>query len=212
MAPLERFFKLPRHKRQKLLKVARAEFVTHGFERASYNRIIADARVSKGAMYYYFADKADLFSAVVEEQLESLAERVGPLRDACDADDFWLALREWAGALTAVAMELPELVSLGRTLYSEGGAQPSVTHIRVRAHELVVWLLERGRSLGAVRGDVPAEMLAVALTHMLIGLDQWFTEQALALPSAELQQLSNKALELCRDLASPKTLPTATLR
>ena len=44
-------------------EVAAREFGEHGFEGASLNHILAEAGVSKGAAYYYFEGKADLFAA-----------------------------------------------------------------------------------------------------------------------------------------------------
>jgi AcrR family transcriptional regulator len=44
------------------LEAAAKEFVAHGFEAASLNRILDDAGISKGAAYYYFDDKTDLYA------------------------------------------------------------------------------------------------------------------------------------------------------
>ncbi len=47
--PFSRFYKLPPEKREGLLEVAAQEFVQHGFEDASINRILERAQMSKGA-------------------------------------------------------------------------------------------------------------------------------------------------------------------
>ena len=39
----------------------KSPLTAHGFENASLNRIIKKAGISKGAMYYYFDDKMDLY-------------------------------------------------------------------------------------------------------------------------------------------------------
>jgi len=57
--------KLAPEKREHLLDVAAREFAIHGFANASNNCILEQAQMSKGATYYYFEDKVDLFCTVV---------------------------------------------------------------------------------------------------------------------------------------------------
>jgi len=59
--PLPRFQNLDETRRRAILAAAAEEFGERGFAQASYNRIIERAGISKGAMYYYFADKDDLY-------------------------------------------------------------------------------------------------------------------------------------------------------
>lgn len=63
--PFSRFEKLAPEKREHLLDVAAREFAIYGFADASINRILEQAQMSKGATYYYFEDKVDLFCTVV---------------------------------------------------------------------------------------------------------------------------------------------------
>jgi AcrR family transcriptional regulator len=55
-----------------LLDVAMQHFAQYGFETASLNEILADAKLSEGAYYYYFDDKGDLFATVIERELARL--------------------------------------------------------------------------------------------------------------------------------------------
>lgn len=64
--PFARFDKLAPAKRERLLEVAAQEFARAGCEDASINRILEQARMSKGAANYYFADKVDLLCTVVQ--------------------------------------------------------------------------------------------------------------------------------------------------
>jgi AcrR family transcriptional regulator len=64
--PFARFERLDPEKRTRLLKAAAQEFAKHGFADASINRILDRAQMSKGAAYYYVADKADLFAATIQ--------------------------------------------------------------------------------------------------------------------------------------------------
>ena len=57
-------------KRQQIIEGAKRCFMRLGFEAASMNDITAEAGVSKGTIYVYFADKADLFAALCEGERE----------------------------------------------------------------------------------------------------------------------------------------------
>lgn len=60
--------------RQKLLACAKKEFMEKGYSAASLRSICKQAEVTTGALYFFFANKADLFSALVEEPVNCLYE------------------------------------------------------------------------------------------------------------------------------------------
>jgi AcrR family transcriptional regulator len=53
--------------RQQILRAALKRFAHAGYAATSVQHIVADAKVSKPALYYYFPDKAGLFQALVNE-------------------------------------------------------------------------------------------------------------------------------------------------
>jgi AcrR family transcriptional regulator len=53
--------------KQILLSCAKSEFLEKGFEKASLRNICKNAGVTTGALYFFFNNKEDLFSAIVEE-------------------------------------------------------------------------------------------------------------------------------------------------
>lgn len=59
--PKATFLNLPKEKRKKIEDVSFDEFSTYGFDNASINRIVSNARIAKGSFYQYFEDKKDLF-------------------------------------------------------------------------------------------------------------------------------------------------------
>lgn len=60
----------PVQTRDRLLHAALAEFAQHGFAGARVERIVKAAGVNKQALYYYFADKDDLYRNVLERCYE----------------------------------------------------------------------------------------------------------------------------------------------
>lgn len=58
--------------RRELIAAAHRRFASEGFTATSTKDVVADAGVTRGALYYHFADKTALFDAV----LESIADEI----------------------------------------------------------------------------------------------------------------------------------------
>lgn len=203
--PLPRFLKLDPADRAPILDAATREFAEHGFEGASQNRIIEASGISKGAMYYYFADKADLYGTVVDRAVAQMLEAIGPLDPFDDAPSFWAACEAYVERATMVAFGMPELARLAKHVYrNEAGVLDALA---ARAAAYVEQVLARGQRVGAVRTDVPLPLLTQASMGLLMALDRWFADNLSTTPPDELAALGPKSIELCRDLLSPKPRP-----
>jgi AcrR family transcriptional regulator len=62
--------------RERILSVGATLFSEHGYEAVTLRQICEAARVSKGAIYHYFASKDDLLAAIVISSLEQLLEHM----------------------------------------------------------------------------------------------------------------------------------------
>lgn len=65
--PTERFYNLPKEKKEIIIKAAKDEFIQVPFEKVSINRIIKHAGISRGSFYTYFEDKHDLLAYIFED-------------------------------------------------------------------------------------------------------------------------------------------------
>ena len=65
-------------------------FTDEGYEHVPAERLVAEAGVTRGALYHHFDDKRDLFRALVEEMEAELAQRITAA--AIGADTAWGAM------------------------------------------------------------------------------------------------------------------------
>ena len=84
-----RFEKLPAEKRVRILEAAGREFAAHGYEGASIQRISEQAGISKGAVYYHFEDKVDLYVTVVRHYSQLLQRDSGFSLETLTAETYW---------------------------------------------------------------------------------------------------------------------------
>ena len=120
-------------KRRQIVEGARAMFLAQGFDAASMNDIARAAGVSKGTLYVYFADKEQLFAAIVERECSAHAEGVFDL-DPADPDVekaltrfgnayvSFLCRQEKASALRTVIAIADRMPEIGKTFYETGPA------------------------------------------------------------------------------------------
>jgi AcrR family transcriptional regulator len=90
--------------RESLLAAARALFAAQGFDGTGTEQIVAEARVTRGALYHHFRDKADLFRAVMAEAAGDVATRLIDEQLAADAESPLAEIREGVSAFLDVCV------------------------------------------------------------------------------------------------------------
>jgi AcrR family transcriptional regulator len=204
--PRPRFAKLPPGKRHRILQAAAAEFAERGYSGASLNRIIGQAGISKGAAYYYFDDKADLFAAVLSHGWDALLSDTRLDIDGLDADAFWPALERGYGGLVERVRLQPWLIAVGQLLYHRPLSPESARMVEAEFAGVRRWLhalVLHGQRLGVIRRDVPAELLLVVLMAALEAADRWVVEHPEALDSSSDAELAPHLFEMLRRLVEP---------
>jgi len=122
-------------KRKQIIEGARRVFINMGFDAASMNDITREAGVSKGTIYVYFANKEDLFEALIEEERQTIFAN---LYDALERDG---DLRE---TLFSYGVALAKKITSPMVLR----AQRTVIGICERMPELGMRFYERGPKRG----------------------------------------------------------------
>jgi AcrR family transcriptional regulator len=179
--PRPRYDRLPPERRTALLDAAAQEFAEHGYEAASFNRILERSGVSKGAAYYYFDDKEDLFLTVVRHYMDSL-DLGGFLSvaETITAEQFWPAIAEIYRLAFVRSHDIPWAFGVwraGSEAWRSERSGPLADFIN-EWMEAALRLFKRGQELGVIRTDLPDDLLlawvrAVDDAHDRWVLDHW---------------------------------------
>jgi AcrR family transcriptional regulator len=151
--PKPTFHNLPEAKREKLLAAAIDEFAAHPFREASLDRIAAAAGVSKGSLYQYFDDKAELHRHV----LETLGARREASVVAAPAGSFFDRLEATFLSGLDELRASPKLAALGARLTSDT-SQPEVRAMTKAGHERAVAYFRGELAAAARRGEIRSDL------------------------------------------------------
>ncbi|MBX3067669.1 MAG: TetR/AcrR family transcriptional regulator [Microbacteriaceae bacterium] len=187
-----RFFKLDSEKQKKIFEAAFAEFATHGFAEASLNRVISNAEMSKGSVYYYFNGKEDLYEFVLRNTIEKLLVKSGPypVPETEDTDEFWKVLEGYYLRTMQRLLESPQTSKLIRNWIS-GSDGPAVAKAGEQSvQETSSWFMKtilKGQRIGAIRNDLPAELLITMAGGLGTSMDTWLVGHAFSVKDLETE-------------------------
>src|ERR1700728_3261290 len=150
--------------RDALIAAARRLFAEQGFAEVPADAIVAEAGVTRGALYHQFADKTALFGAALEAVEADIARRLAEDVAAAGISDPVDALRHAVRKWLEICVE-PEI---HRIALIDGPSVLGWAHWREVCQRhvfgLVQALLENGIELGRIRAQ-PVSPLA----HVLMG-------------------------------------------
>ena len=206
--PRPRFDNLDEARRRELLVGAAVELAEHGYEGASLNRIIRGAGLSKGAFYYYFDDKADLLETVARFAIDELTADAALDLDfgSCDRDSFWPTVEGWFHDLMARFREVPWAAGLGQLIYHPppvDGVHDLVARHFAAARAWLDALLRHGRGVGAVRDDLPVELLLRMVMAAMEAGDAWFVDHWSELEPDRRDELAGLTFDVARRMCRP---------
>lgn len=165
-----------RQTRQQLLDAALEVFWREGVTRATLQQIAAEAGLTRGALYWHFKNKEDLFDALYEQKNRPFHQRFNEN-----------ALHRGGNVLAYLRQNLLELFRLLETDPSQRkmceimhlkcertAANQTVTEAAMRYHRIsrsqISAALEHGRAQGDLPADTDTELAGIYLESTLIGL------------------------------------------
>lgn len=168
----------PQHERRArtrsaLLAAAGRVFAERGYHGATLEDVVAEAGVSKGALYHYFHSKQELFLALLEELLgEGLDDAQALIAERGPEQEHVVLAAE--GFLRRVGRD-PRWLSLLLEFLAYGSRDPQVragvsAHFIKPTRRRIADLIQRHSPPGLDRSGLSAEELAVAAAALMNGL------------------------------------------
>lgn len=204
--PRPRFNKLPAKKRERILEAAAKEFAAYGYDGASLNQILDKAGISKGAAYYYFDDKADLYATTILHYSQELMADLSYDLAQFTAVNFWDELTAvYRQQFTSYA-ERPWVFGVakaGGSLTTEMLETGPLAELWEQAQFILAQLIQRGRELGIIRTDMPEDLLLSLLIAVDDTHDRWLFAHWSELSPSDLEQAASRISDTLRRLLSP---------
>jgi AcrR family transcriptional regulator len=149
--------------RDRLVDQARRLFAARGYADVSVDEIAAAAELTKGAVYYQFKDKTDLFRAACEAALTDIAHEV---------TDSWAVLgaKDLDGLRTGSdrLFDAYESLEARRLLLIDGPAVLGFQTWMGMQERGAICIIANGLEAWVKRGCLPADQAPI-LAHMLFG-------------------------------------------
>lgn len=164
--------------REHLLDTAEAVFLADGVARTSLQRVADAAGLSRGAIYWHFKDKAELFNAMMERVRlpceaahDSLAQEYPPERDPIES------LRAFAWVPIARMLDDARTrrvftIAIHRTEYSHEMRPALERHIAVMEEfrGRIERLVQAGQAQGALDRTLEARAVSIGFMSLIDGL------------------------------------------
>lgn len=162
----------------RLIAVARDAFILHGYGAVSINAVAKSARVSKNTLYARFPSKADLFQAIVSQQVASVdADLPSSTEGRSQALD--ARLKNYVNVALAKSLTR-EILQINRLIVSESHrfdelADSAATRFRIGVQHVAAIIEEC-----AERDRVPCRNPWAAAELFLCSINGWYNQIVIA--------------------------------
>lgn len=150
-------------RRDQILDAAERLFAAQGFARTTIKQIGRDAGVNSALLYYYFADKDQLYREVLHRFVTRLVARtVGGSEGTAPPD---ARLRAFVQAQAETLVEhphVPRLLVREMIDYDAAHAVEQIQHLSVTGFRRLCDLIEEGQRAGLFRADVDPRFAAIS--------------------------------------------------
>ena len=166
--PTDTWGNLPKEKRERISRIALAEFGQRGFSAGSLNVIAREAGIAKGSLFQYFEDKLDLFATVCAAGSTEIAEATIGVVDP--DTPFFDLLRATVDQWLTYFRANPEQQRMAFAAANEIDAEAR-TAVRSVANsfyaEALRPVIERAKARGELRPDADPDLVVSMVTVVL---------------------------------------------
>ena len=157
--------------RENITRSASECFAKIGYHQTDVDEICGRANLTKGAFYYHFSSKQDLFLEILDQWINKVAERIDIAR--IETPDILKALMGIPYGFSPLFLELGNQLPVFLELYVKSLSDPDLKKIILRSYKKFILfftnILKRGIENGTVRKIDPKEGAEI-LFSMTVGM------------------------------------------
>ncbi len=168
--PKKTFLNLPLDKQKRIETVLVQEFATHGYRKASLNRVVNELGIAKGSLYQYFANKEAIFLFIFERFTRLVKETVGKPVGQGGCDDFWGIVRRVLLAGVTFIDRYPAYYQLYLKALFESDVprrEEIIRRVRLFSLEYFGSLVDECQRLGLLRQEVSSQMVVFMIDAVM---------------------------------------------
>jgi TetR/AcrR family acrAB operon transcriptional repressor len=185
--------------RESLLDAAEMLFAERGVSRTSLQDIAKAAGVTRGAVYWHFQDKAELFNAMMSRTtlpMEDTLKAIDTEREVCPLSELKASMMDVMRRIVhdPRTQRVFDIATL-KVEYIDELAGIRARHLNVHAscQQHVEDTFRRAQALGHIRADLDPTMLAISHMGMVNGLiHNWMLDQR----RFDLERAADASLDL----------------
>jgi AcrR family transcriptional regulator len=153
-----------------ILEAAGRLVYTKGYQQMSIQDVLAEAQISKGAFYHYFASKADLMEAIIERMAFQGVELMAPIAqdEHLSASDKMLRIFDFAARWKTARKEA--LLTLVKVWYADENAilrLKSQAAILPLVSPLLTGIIRQGIDEGVFHTSYPEQSCKIVFSLMM---------------------------------------------
>jgi len=199
--------------RQHILATAMREFETHGLTRTTLKRIAREAGVSRGAVYWHFANKRQLFQVMRDQVSLPLFDRTE--FEGSDGDPLATIEQFLHGLIERIATDARtrrtlDILSLRCEYVDE--LRPELSRHMKRCNELTqnfVALYEPARAAKSLRSDVAPEIAARGTIVFIVGmLRLWLIDRGRTMQRHSVDDMIAAHVKMLRPAPASRPKPS----
>jgi TetR/AcrR family transcriptional regulator, cholesterol catabolism regulator len=151
---------------QRILSIARRQFMAHGFKNVTMDDLASDMGMSKKTLYAHFPSKSALVKSILTQKLDEAEIELGSVV-AEKSGDFIGTLHQLTAQLQKHTGEAQPVFVRDLSREEPALAEYLVARRRKIVEKTFVKLLACGRQAGQVRDDIPINFLIEVLLAVL---------------------------------------------
>ena len=167
--PKPTFERLPEDNKERIFSAAVKEFGQRSVLDPNLSNIVKDAKIARGSIYQYFANKEDIYVYVFDTLRAKRAEYVKPAYELFKKEPFLKFFEEFYIRDSEFLMMHPLHIELGKQLYgcSSPTSQGLIRQLQGKYKEQFLIGIEYDKYRGIIDAEVDSGILADLCVHFV---------------------------------------------